>query len=102
MLSAPPETSSLKDATGNPVRFEETEWFGRACAFLQENPDSTLLAIAQHVWPTFLMFPEDRRVNYWFWLDREFNSLRARGWLCTRVGDDGVRTWSLAGTQLRK
>ena len=89
------EVTEVRSALVAADRSERTEWFGQARNFLKEHPDSTLFAVVQHLWPNFLMLPEQRRAYNWFWLKTQFESLGNRGWLMSRIAEDGVTTWSL-------
>jgi hypothetical protein len=82
-----------REAGCRAIRLEETEWLERAYRFIQEHPGSTLISLMQNLCPGFFLLPEERRAQYWSWLEADFETLSARGPLYWRIGEDGVRRW---------
>lgn len=74
---------------------EDSEWHGTIVAFLEKHPDSSLLAVVQHLWPDFLNFPTDRRARLWFRVKAQLLAMERAGVLQCQQCDTDVSVWTL-------
>lgn len=72
-----------------------TEWRQRIFSFLERCPNSTLLAIVQHLWPEFLTLPPERRVRVWFWVKTQLLEMEREGVHQCQSRETEVPRWAL-------
>jgi hypothetical protein len=78
-----------------------TEWEQRACEFLASHPQSSLLAVVQHLQPDFLALPPERRAQLWFWVKQQLRVLADEGVLQRDDSGEGLALWSFRRSRHR-
>ena len=74
---------------------EDSEWHHVIVAFLERHPNSSLLAVVQHLWPDFLNYPTDRRARLWFRVKAQLLAMEKVGVLECQQCESDVSVWAL-------
>jgi hypothetical protein len=73
-----------------------TPWEERIKTFLRAHPRSPRLAVLQHLLPSFLGFPAERRARAWHWVKEQLQAMEAKGFVVCTADENGVALWSVS------
>ena len=73
----------------------ETETHHRILGFLATHPNSSLLAIVQHLWPNFRDLSADERARVWFGVEKQLLAMEKLGLLQCKKCETDILLWSI-------